>query len=83
MPQPPIKKDSPLAKYAYYSNLAIEMGVIVLIGVFGGVKLDKMLGTLPLLTLIGSLGSVAVAIYLMIKGVTPAKKSEHEPEDTH
>lgn len=84
MSRPPVKKDSSLTKYAFYSNLAVEMGVLIAIGVFGGVKLDQWLNVSPLFTLICSLGAVAIAMYLMIKGVTPPKTtSKDEQKDTH
>nr|MBP9790430.1 AtpZ/AtpI family protein [Bacteroidia bacterium] len=42
--------------------------VIIGLGVFGGVKLDEYLGwKIPIATLVLSLLSVAVAIYLSIK----------------
>ena len=36
-------KQSPIHQYATYSNLAFEMGAIIALGVFGGIKLDKLL----------------------------------------
>ncbi len=84
MPPAPLKKDSPLTKYAYYSNLVIEMGVLIAIGVFGGVKLDKWLNTSPLFTLICSLSAIAIALYLMLKGVVKSSKTnKDESKDTH
>ena len=68
-----------LKKYVYYSNMAIEMGVLIAAGVFGGVKLDKWLDKSPLFTLICSLLGVFIAMYLMIKDViriTDSKKHE-------
>ncbi len=44
------------------------MGAIIFAGTFGGLKLDEFLGwKFPLFTLLLSLSSVAVAIYLVIK----------------
>ncbi|MBO4489124.1 MAG: AtpZ/AtpI family protein [Bacteroidales bacterium] len=68
-----------LKKYVYYSNMAIEMGVLIALGVFGGVKLDKWLDKSPLFTIICSLLGVFIAMYLMIKDViriTDSKKHE-------
>lgn len=60
------KKD--LNAYVKYSSLAIQMGVIIAGGTFGGVQLDKLTGwEFPVFTLILSLGSVALAIYFAIK----------------
>jgi len=43
------------------------MVVIIILGVFGGYKLDMLLNTTPILTVILSLLSVFVAIYLVTK----------------
>ena len=39
------KKSSPIHQYATYTNLAFEMGAVIALGVFGGVKVDKWLDT--------------------------------------
>lgn len=68
-----------LKKYVYYSNMAVEMGVLIAAGVFGGVKLDKWLDKSPLFTLICSLLGVFIAMYLMIKDVIRSSDSKkHE-----
>ena len=41
------------------------LGIIVL-GVWGGIKLDSLLGTKPLFIVVLSLGAVAAAMYLII-----------------
>ena len=64
----------PLNNYARYSGIAIQMLVIIFLGVFGGYKLDQALSTSPLLTVILSLGGVAIAIYLAVKDVIKIKK---------
>jgi len=64
--QKPIKKQ--LNNYAKYSSLGFQMVVIILIGVFGGLKLDKYLAwKIPVFTVVFSLLSVALAIYYAIK----------------
>ena len=55
-----------LNNYAKYSCVAFEMLGIIFLGVWGGIKLDTILDTKPLLTLVLSLGSVALAIYEII-----------------
>ena len=68
-----------LKKYVYYSNMAVEMGMLIAAGVFGGVKLDKWLDKSPLFTLICSLLGVFIAVYLMIKDVIRISDSKkHE-----
>lgn len=78
------KKGNPLNSYVYYSNMAIEMGVIIALGVFGGIKLDKWLDKSPIFTLVCSILAVVIAMYTMIKGVTQQPKNKKdESKDTH
>ncbi len=56
-----------LDAYSRYSTIAIQMVVIIVITSLGGVKLDKLAGTEPLLTVILSLLGVAAAMWLVIK----------------
>jgi F0F1-type ATP synthase assembly protein I len=56
-----------LNNYARYSGMAVQMLVIILIGVFGGFKLDQWLNSKPVLTVILSLVSVALSIYFVTK----------------
>ncbi len=52
---------------ARYTGLAFEMIVIILAGVFGGIKLDEQIDTKPLFTAVLSLFGVLIAIYFAIK----------------
>lgn len=62
------KPQKNLNAYVKYSSLAIQMGLIIAAGTFGGVQLDKLTGwEFPVFTLFLSLGSVALAIYFAIK----------------
>ena len=84
MPLQKKTKDHTLSNYAIYSNMGIEMGVIIAIGVFGGVKLDQTWDCAPTFTIILSLSAVGIAIYTMIRTVLRTqKKSKDEPNDTH
>ena len=56
-----------LDAYSRYSTIAIQMVVIILITSLGGVKLDKLAGTEPILTVVISLLGVAAAMWLVIK----------------
>lgn len=76
-------KKTPLHSYAYYSNMAVEMGVIIALGVFGGIKMDKWLNTSPLFTVVLSLAGVAIAMYVIIKTLSPKKQSENESKNTY
>ncbi|MFH1159889.1 MAG: AtpZ/AtpI family protein [bacterium] len=62
-----------LNQYARYSSMAIQMLVIILLGVFGGYKLDGWLGTKPVLTVILSMLSVVIAIYVVTRDLLKKK----------
>ena len=47
--------------------MAIQMMVIIVIGVFGGYQIDQWVHTEPVFTVILSLLSVIIAIYLVTK----------------
>ena len=82
-PEPP-KKESPIHQYAVYSNLAFEMGAVIALGVFGGIKLDNLLNISPLFTILCSLASIAVAMFLVIRSLTkPKSKAKHEQKNTY
>lgn len=66
--QPKFPKKSDLTGYAKYTSIAVQMMVVIAGGVFGGYKLDQWLDLhLPVFTLLLSLASVALAIYLVIR----------------
>lgn len=55
--------------------MGIQMMAIIVIGSMGGLKLDQWLKLkFPIFTLILSLASVAIAIYLAIKDITRFNK---------
>lgn len=56
-----------LSSYSRYSTIAIQMVVIIVITSLGGVRLDKLAGTEPWLTVILSLLGVTAAMWLVIK----------------
>ena len=55
--------------YAKFSTIAIQMAAIIAGGTYGGVKLDEYLQNEYLFTLIFSLSSVILSMYLAIKDV--------------
>lgn len=59
---------------AAYSGIAIQMGAIIALGTFGGVKLDQWLELSPVFTIICALISIALAMYVMIHKFTKKKK---------
>ena len=56
-----------LNEYARFSGIAIQMLAVILLGVFGGFKLDQWLNTRPILTVVFSIISVALSIYLVTR----------------
>lgn len=71
------KKDKKklLEGYAKYSTIAFQMIVIILLGVFGGLELDKLTGwEIPVFTVVLSLLSVVLAIYYVTKDLMKGKK---------
>ena len=62
------KKKNKLKSYAKYSNIAFQMMAIITLGTFAGFKLDEYVSwKFPIFTLVLSLASVALAIYISIK----------------
>ncbi len=50
------------------------MGVIIAIGAYGGVRLDRWLDLSPLFVIVCSLASIALAMYVMIHKLTQNKE---------
>ena len=66
-------KKQPLKSYARYSGMGLQMLVIILVGVFGGYKLDQWLHTGPILTIILSIISVLISIYSITRDLLRKK----------
>lgn len=63
-----------LDSYARYSTIAVQMLVIILVGVFGGIELDKLLKlSFPVFTFVLSILSVILAIYYVTKDLIKKK----------
>lgn len=64
----------PLNDYAKYSTMAIQMGVIIGGGSYGGYKLDEYFkNETPVFTIILSLVSIGIAMYLILKDLIKPK----------
>jgi ATP synthase protein I len=62
------QENNGLKSFAKYSGLGIQMIVIILITVWGGIKLDKLFALeTPVFTIVLSLLGVFAAIYTAIK----------------
>lgn len=59
-----------LKSYAKYSSLGLQMGALIFGGAYGGKWLDAEQGTdKPWFTMIGTLGGMALGLYLFLKGI--------------
>jgi len=75
--KPEKKSNSSLKGYARFSGIAVQMGVIIGLGSWSGVKLDERLNNkTPLFTIILSLSAVALSLYLIIKEVIKMGKDD-------
>lgn len=64
------KGEKPPNDFLKYSGMAAQMAITILIGVFGGIKVDEYLQLqTPIFTLIFSLLAVAAALYMVIKDI--------------
>ena len=62
------QKKKLISNYGKYSSIAFQMLAIILLGVWGGVKIDEWLEmSIPIFTIILSLLSVVLAIYSVVK----------------
>ncbi len=69
-------KKNALKSYARYSSIAIQMLAIILLGVFGGIQLDKLIKWgIPVFTVSFSFISVILAIYYVTKDFLKKDKS--------
>lgn len=72
------EKQKPLNAYAKYSGLAIQMALIIGGGCYGGYKLDEYYhNETPIFTIILSLSSIAISMYLVLKDLINPKKDNN------
>lgn len=75
------KPNNQLNSYARFSGMAFQMIAIIGLGTYGGIKLDDAYpNKFQAFTLIGSLGSIAIALYIVIRRVTNFSKKQN-PDD--
>ena len=68
LPEDPKQIQKQYNAYVRYSNLAVQMMVIIGGGTYGGFRLDKYLGwKVPVFTIVLSLLSVTAAIWFAVK----------------
>ena len=62
------KPQKQLNSYVRYSSLAFQMLAIILVGVFGGMKLDQIISwDFPVFTVVLSISAVFGAIFFAVK----------------
>lgn len=72
------KDDNGLKKWAVFSGIAIQMGVVIALGAFLGVYLDKKFpNEYSAFTIICSLTGVFLAMYWVIKQLQKFNKDEN------
>lgn len=76
----PKKRKKLLDSYARYSSIGFQMLVIILLGVFGGIKLDQWLHMKgPVFTVVLSVASVILAIYTVTRDlIREGKKDDNQ-----
>ena len=61
-------RKSALSDYGRYSSLAFQMIAIILVGVFGGIKLDQVVRwEFPVFTLVLTILAVIMSMYYAVK----------------
>ena len=70
------KNKKALKNYAKYSAIGFQMMAIILIGIFGGMKLDELITKMefPLFTMVLSISSVVFATYYAIRDFLKPQK---------
>ena len=73
------KKENPLKFYAKYSALALQMGIIIVAGAFGGREIDKHTGwSFPVFTLVLAILGVVVAVLYGMRELFRYNKNEKD-----
>lgn len=76
------KKKERLNNYARFSGIGFQMLATIGLGVFGGIKLDETYQNQhQIFTIICSLGSIAVALYFVIKQVSKFSNQKIKTND--
>ncbi|MDC3326474.1 MAG: AtpZ/AtpI family protein [Flavobacteriaceae bacterium] len=76
------KKKERLNNYARFSGVGFQMLATIGVGVWGGIKLDNIYpNNYQVFTVICSLISIGVALYLVIKQVTKFSNQKNNTND--
>jgi len=76
------KSKKSLANYARYTSIAFQMLAIILVGVFGGIKLDEWVGTeFPVFTVVLSFLAVIASILSVVREFLWPEKKNHRKKE--
>ncbi len=74
------KKQQTTNEFIKYTGIGTQMAVVIVLGVFGGIELDKSMDTKPIFTVILSLLGVSLGIYQAVKDfINLNKKDDKKP----
>jgi F0F1-type ATP synthase assembly protein I len=74
-----LKKPKPLKNYVKFSGMAVQMGVTIALGAWGGSTLDEMFDMkTPLYTIVLSLLAIGLSMYLVIRDVIKMQKEDED-----
>lgn len=65
--------------YIKYTGMAFQLFAGIFLGVWGGIKLDALLGTKPWLTVILSLFGIAASMYAVLKDFIKPGSGKKKP----
>ena len=72
-------KDPHFMKQAFaYSTVGIELSLMVFLFAYGGYRLDKWLGFLPLFTLIGAFAGMGIGFYRLFRALADEDRKDDE-----
>ncbi|MDR2970594.1 MAG: AtpZ/AtpI family protein [Bacteroidales bacterium] len=69
-----MNKNNSTSNGANYLGLAFQMGIIIFLATYGGIKLDKITGNHHIFTILLSLLSIILMLYYIIHKETRKKK---------
>ena len=64
-----------------YSHLGIQFALVVLLGIFLGVRLDRKLGTGSILTLVGTFVGAGIGFYVLYRETSRPEPDSGDPGD--
>jgi len=66
----------PPSKGANYLGYAFQMGILIFLGVFGGMKLDEKTGNHYIFVILFTLMAIALSMYYIIRKELPKKPKQ-------